>query len=101
MSQTRAEYAQVLFTNLLRFIDQKLVGKEELLRQTPLAGYLDQMRTMNLAMCAALAQTGFLSWAVIEPRVVDPMRKLGVTLDENEVAFVRESLEGLTLLFSA
>jgi len=98
---TRAEIAQVLYTDLIRFVDRKLVGKEQLLAQTSLGGYLDQMRTLNLATAAALAQAGFLSWGVIEPRLLQPMAKLGVTLDEDEVRYVKETLEGLTTLFSA
>lgn len=97
---TRAEIAQDLFTNLLAFVERKLQGKEALIARTPLGGYVERMRSLDIATCAMLAQAGFLSWPAIEPRLIQPMQKLGIVLTAEETEFVKESLDGLTTLFA-
>lgn len=97
---TRAELAQELYTQLVAFVEKKLQGKEALLAATPLGGYVERMRNMDIATAAFLASAGFFSWAAIQPRLIAPMEKLGVTLTPDEAEFVAESLDGITALLA-
>lgn len=97
---TRAELAQDLYSQLVAFVEKKLAGKEAILNKTQLGGYVERMRNMDLATAGFLAQAGFMSWAAIQPRLIEPMKRMGVVLTKEEEDFVAESLDAITALLA-
>jgi len=97
---TRAELAQELYTQLVGFVEKKLAGKEDVLVKTQLGGYVERMRNMDLATAGFLANAGFMKWEAIQPRLIEPMKRMGIVLSQEEEDFVKDSLDALTTLFA-
>jgi hypothetical protein len=106
-SLTNAEVAQRAFTDLCNFIRVRLESDEgtaaiaaDLEAGGSLLKYWDYLSTATLGTLTAAARLGYLEWAYLRKKFVEPLAKAGYELDNLEESYIQEQLETLKLSLS-